>query len=61
MKDILQVVGKSGKLTVDIWQVNVIVTDARVSFGRIDYQVEAANGAQAWVNSDRVQIKENGE
>lgn len=55
-----KLIGKTGGLSISLgFNVNVVIFDVRVAFGRIDYQVRPVSGVgMTWVESSRVHILE---
>jgi hypothetical protein len=50
-------IGKMGLLTVDTLRIRVTVLDARLIFGRTDFQVTPVDGqGEMWVESSRVKL-----
>jgi hypothetical protein len=55
LSDIAKKLGKQAYVAFDSYSIQVLVNDARNSFGRIDYLVSPVSGkGEFWVSSERV-------
>lgn len=63
MRELYKLIGKQGRLSVQGWQVPVVIDDVRQAFGRVDVLVRDATESnrqrQQWVSVDRVSVDEN--
>lgn len=57
MKELMKIIGKKGKYNIDGFVVDVEVTDAKVVFGRTDYQIKPVCGSGSkWVESSSIKV-----
>ena len=60
VKEMSQNIDKVGRVDLEGLKVQVMVVDARMSYGQMQYQIQPVSGAGAkWVMADRVYISED--